>query len=172
MTAPVLFGVGGAAFLLSMGVAMWWQAGPAVFAAFTEFGHLICGCRLPVLRESGAPRCWVGETGSTPQAAGKGSGMRLDQLLVERGLARTRSKAREAILRGAVTVDGAIARRPSQNVPDNAEIAADLDPYVRRGAHKLIRPDMVVSDVSFISLTMVLPPVVQVAAEGATLVAC
>ena len=64
--------------------------------------------------------------------------MRLDQLLVARGLARTRSQAREAILRGAVSVDGVPARRASQNVADDAEIAAETSPYVGRGAHKLV----------------------------------
>ncbi len=64
--------------------------------------------------------------------------MRLDQLLVERGLARTRSQAREAILRGAVTVDGAPAKRPGQNVAHGAVLTAEADPYVGRGAHKLV----------------------------------
>jgi len=64
--------------------------------------------------------------------------VRLDQLLVARGLARTRSQAREAILRGAVLVDGTPARRPGQNVPDNANLAAEAEPFVGRGAHKLV----------------------------------
>ncbi|WMS43323.1 TlyA family RNA methyltransferase [Acuticoccus sp. MNP-M23] len=64
--------------------------------------------------------------------------MRLDQLLVMRGLARTRSQAREAILRGAVLVEGAPARRPGQNVAESAALTAEDDPYVGRGAHKLV----------------------------------
>ena len=37
---------------------------------------------------------------------------RLDLLLVERGLATTRSKARDAIVRGSVLVDGAPVTKP------------------------------------------------------------
>ncbi|MEM6761373.1 MAG: TlyA family RNA methyltransferase [Pseudomonadota bacterium] len=172
--------------------------------------------------------------------------MRLDQLLVAKGLARTRTKAREAILRGGVTVDGAPARRPSQNVAESAVLMAEQDRFVGRGAHKLahaattfaidlegrsaldvgastggftqvllehgarrvvaldvghgqlapelaadprvtvmdgvnartlragdlpFRPDAVVIDVSFISLTLVLPPVLALTAAPAVLVA-
>ncbi|MEM0907777.1 MAG: TlyA family RNA methyltransferase [Pseudomonadota bacterium] len=63
--------------------------------------------------------------------------MRLDQLLVARGLSRTRSQAKEAILRGAVTVDGLVARRAGQNVSYQAEVVAEANPYVSRGGHKL-----------------------------------
>ncbi|MCF3934213.1 TlyA family RNA methyltransferase [Acuticoccus sp. M5D2P5] len=64
--------------------------------------------------------------------------MRLDQLMVERGLSRSRSQAREAILRGAVTVDGIAAARPGQRVGPDTEIVAEADPYASRSAHKLI----------------------------------
>ncbi|MEM6761374.1 MAG: hypothetical protein AAF615_00720 [Pseudomonadota bacterium] len=43
MTTPVLLGFGGASFLLAVGITLWWQAGPAIFAAMTEFGQIICG---------------------------------------------------------------------------------------------------------------------------------
>lgn len=66
--------------------------------------------------------------------------LRLDELLVSRGLFATRSRARDAILRGAVSVDARKARKAGQMVPASAEIAVD-DPagaYVSRAALKLI----------------------------------
>ncbi|WP_159590664.1 TlyA family RNA methyltransferase [Chelativorans xinjiangense] len=171
--------------------------------------------------------------------------LRLDQLLVERGLFESRARARDAILRGTVRVEGAAAVKPGQAVLADAEIAVD-DPaqrYVSRAALKLIhgldafgldpqgahaldigastggftqvllergaahvtaidvgadqmderlkadprvtclegvnarhltleaiggrRPDFLVSDVSFISLKLALPPALELAAPGA-----
>jgi len=66
--------------------------------------------------------------------------MRLDNALVARDLAPSRAKARDAILRGHVTVDGAPAAKPSMTVAAAAEIVVD-DPalgYVSRAALKLI----------------------------------
>ena len=170
--------------------------------------------------------------------------MRLDRVMVERGLSATRSQAREAILRGVVRVAGNVATKPGQNVPGDAAVMSEAAPYVGRGAHKLAHaldhfaldphdamaldvgastggftevllrggvrhvvaldvardqlapslavdhrvsvldgvnarhlealpypPDFVVADVSFISLTLVLPPVLALAAPCATLVA-
>jgi 23S rRNA (cytidine1920-2'-O)/16S rRNA (cytidine1409-2'-O)-methyltransferase len=65
---------------------------------------------------------------------------RLDIALVERGLAPTRARARDAILRGHVTVDGTLAAKPALTVDADATILMD-DPaagYVSRGALKLI----------------------------------
>ena len=65
---------------------------------------------------------------------------RLDIALVERGLAPTRARARDAILRGHVTVNGALAAKPALTVEAGATILMD-DPaagYVSRGALKLI----------------------------------
>lgn len=65
---------------------------------------------------------------------------RLDQLLVDRGLFATRSRARDAVLRGTVRVDGAVAARPGAPVAPEAKIDID-DParrYVSRAALKLI----------------------------------
>ncbi len=63
---------------------------------------------------------------------------RLDQLLVARGLAESRSKARAAIEAGGVTVDGAPAKGASQPVGDDAVVAyADAHRWVGRGALKL-----------------------------------
>ncbi len=64
---------------------------------------------------------------------------RLDQALVDRGYFGTRSRARDAILRGAVTVDGRLAAKPGQPVGPDCRIGID-DPahgYVSRAALKL-----------------------------------
>lgn len=171
--------------------------------------------------------------------------IRLDELLVLRGLYASRSRARDAVERGAISVDGAVVAKPGQAVPTNSKITAD-DPaagYVSRAALKLIagldhfgldpegsealdigastggftqvllergaahvtafdvghgqldgrlrddprvtaieglnardlaaehlggrRPDFLVCDVSFISLTLALPPALALAAPGA-----
>ena len=66
--------------------------------------------------------------------------LRLDLALVARGLAPTRARARDAVLRGHVSVNGARADRPAMLVPPMATLAID-DPasgYVSRGALKLI----------------------------------
>ncbi|RAZ80347.1 TlyA family RNA methyltransferase [Mesorhizobium atlanticum] len=65
---------------------------------------------------------------------------RLDELLVGRGLFASRSRARDAIERGTVTVDGIVARKPGQPVAFDCLVAID-DParaYVSRAALKLI----------------------------------
>jgi 23S rRNA (cytidine1920-2'-O)/16S rRNA (cytidine1409-2'-O)-methyltransferase len=64
---------------------------------------------------------------------------RLDQVLVNRGLLESRSKARDLILRGHVLVRGAVASKPSQMIADDAAVAlADgLVVAVSRGADKL-----------------------------------
>lgn len=65
---------------------------------------------------------------------------RLDELLVSRGLFATRSRARDAILRGTVRVGGSVARKAGQPVAEDCAIAVD-DPagrYVSRAALKLI----------------------------------
>jgi 23S rRNA (cytidine1920-2'-O)/16S rRNA (cytidine1409-2'-O)-methyltransferase len=66
--------------------------------------------------------------------------LRLDQLLVLRGLFATRSRARDAILRGAVRVDGRPAAKPGQMEAAESRIEVE-DPasaYVSRAALKLI----------------------------------
>ena len=65
--------------------------------------------------------------------------VRLDQLLVDTGAFASRSRARDAILRGTVRVAGAQASKPGQMVPSDAAIDLD-DPaqaYVSRAALKL-----------------------------------
>jgi 23S rRNA (cytidine1920-2'-O)/16S rRNA (cytidine1409-2'-O)-methyltransferase len=171
--------------------------------------------------------------------------LRLDELLVRRGLYATRSRARDAVERGAVSVGGTVVGKPGQQVAASSLIAVD-DPaasYVSRAALKLAagldhfsfdptgahaldigastggftqvllergaahvvaldvghgqldaslhrdprvtviegfnardltaaqlggkQPDFLVSDVSFISLTLALPPALALAAPGA-----
>ena len=66
--------------------------------------------------------------------------VRLDQLLVTRGLAESRAKARAAIEAGGVTVNGAPAKAASQAVSDDVEIGyAAAHRWVGRGALKLER---------------------------------
>ncbi|MFQ5625959.1 MAG: TlyA family RNA methyltransferase [Methyloligellaceae bacterium] len=64
---------------------------------------------------------------------------RLDILLVARGLAATRSRARDLIRRGAVRVNGVRAGKPARMTPEDAslDIAGDASRYVSRGAVKL-----------------------------------
>ncbi len=65
--------------------------------------------------------------------------MRLDNLMTERGLAPTRSRARDLIKRGLVTVGGRVEKRGGTEVAFEAEITIDEDwsGYVSRGALKL-----------------------------------
>jgi 23S rRNA (cytidine1920-2'-O)/16S rRNA (cytidine1409-2'-O)-methyltransferase len=65
--------------------------------------------------------------------------VRLDQLLVERGLAPSRARAQGVILAGLVRVDGEIADKAGKAVaPDAAvEIVAAEHPWVSRGGVKL-----------------------------------
>lgn len=65
---------------------------------------------------------------------------RLDQLLVERGLYRTRSRARDAVLRGRVMVEGRVAGKPAMSVAEDAAIgiADEAQHYVSRAALKLV----------------------------------
>ena len=64
---------------------------------------------------------------------------RLDRLLVERGHFATRARARDAILRGTVTVDGRLATKPALPCDPAASVRV-ADPaaaYVSRAALKL-----------------------------------
>ena len=63
---------------------------------------------------------------------------RLDVLLVERGLAETRTRARAAIMAGEVRVNGERVDKAGTPVPRDAqiEVAAPM-PYVSRGGFKL-----------------------------------
>jgi len=65
---------------------------------------------------------------------------RLDLELVARGLVDSRSRARDLVLRGRVTVDGRPATKPSATVPADAALAlaGDADRWVSRAAEKLV----------------------------------
>lgn len=73
----------------------------------------------------------------------KGRKQRIDQLLVQRGLAETREKARALIEGGAVEVKGLVEVRPGSRVSENAGVrvlsgkAGSLLKYVGRGGLKL-----------------------------------
>jgi 23S rRNA (cytidine1920-2'-O)/16S rRNA (cytidine1409-2'-O)-methyltransferase len=65
---------------------------------------------------------------------------RLDQLVLSRGLVASRSRARDAIQRGTVKVDGKVVTKPSLTFADDVELSID-DPaqdYVSRAALKLV----------------------------------
>ena len=64
---------------------------------------------------------------------------RLDEALVARGLCASRSRARDAVLRGTVQVDGEQAAKPSQIVGTNnvLTIHDEAQAYVSRAALKL-----------------------------------
>jgi 23S rRNA (cytidine1920-2'-O)/16S rRNA (cytidine1409-2'-O)-methyltransferase len=64
---------------------------------------------------------------------------RLDQFLVSRGFFTTRARARDAVIRGAVEVDGKGASKPSQNIAEQAVVTVRDEEarYVSRAALKL-----------------------------------
>ncbi len=71
------------------------------------------------------------------------SRQRLDQLLVERGLVESRTRAQALVLAGRVRVgegDAArLDRKPGDLLDDSVPVeVVERDPYVSRGAHKLI----------------------------------
>ena len=65
--------------------------------------------------------------------------MRLDKLLVARGLFPSRERAQDAIVQHTVKVDGRIIDKPSKEVPEEADIEViDIfNKYVSRGGLKL-----------------------------------
>jgi 23S rRNA (cytidine1920-2'-O)/16S rRNA (cytidine1409-2'-O)-methyltransferase len=63
---------------------------------------------------------------------------RVDQLLVERGLAQSRERAQALILGGYVLVNGQKATKPGHSVAGDAAIeVTERMPYVSRGGYKL-----------------------------------
>lgn len=69
-----------------------------------------------------------------------GTTARLDEALVARGFFASRSRARDAVLRGAVSVDGRAETKPGRAVGATVDLRVD-DPargYVSRAALKLI----------------------------------
>jgi 23S rRNA (cytidine1920-2'-O)/16S rRNA (cytidine1409-2'-O)-methyltransferase len=67
------------------------------------------------------------------------AGVRLDQLLVERGLFSSREQARRAVMAGVVEVEGRRVDKPGTAVRDGArlEVRAPKEPFVSRAGRKL-----------------------------------
>jgi 23S rRNA (cytidine1920-2'-O)/16S rRNA (cytidine1409-2'-O)-methyltransferase len=79
---------------------------------------------------------------SGPKGPARRSRVRLDQLLVERGLADSRARAQALVLAGVVRVGDGDAARSDRKAGDLLDAAVQLtvaqaDPYVSRGGHKL-----------------------------------
>ena len=66
---------------------------------------------------------------------------RLDKVLVERGLAASRERARALILAGKVLVDGSRVDKAGAQVRPESEVrlVEEDHPYVSRGALKLLK---------------------------------
>jgi 23S rRNA (cytidine1920-2'-O)/16S rRNA (cytidine1409-2'-O)-methyltransferase len=67
--------------------------------------------------------------------------IRIDSLLVERGLVHSRTKAAALIMAGCVLADDVPVEKPSQRVPEDTElrIKGEDHPYVSRGGVKLAK---------------------------------
>ncbi len=67
--------------------------------------------------------------------------VRLDVLCVSLGLTESRTKSKNLILEGRVSVDGKVINKPSENVDEGALVSIDYpeESYVSRGAFKLKR---------------------------------
>ena len=64
--------------------------------------------------------------------------IRLDQLLVERGLTQSREKAQSLIMAGAVLVNGQKSEKPGKSLEDDVRLEVlESCPYVGRGGYKL-----------------------------------
>src|SRR3972149_712971 len=67
--------------------------------------------------------------------------LRIDRLLVERGLFESRAKAQAAIEAGLVHAGDALVRKPSEQIAVDAPLRATPGhPYVSRGGGKLPAP--------------------------------
>ncbi len=69
----------------------------------------------------------------------RGKKIRLDALLVERGIASTVEKARALIMTGAICIDGVrVDKAGTQVMPDgDIQVRGEDNPYVSRGGLKL-----------------------------------
>ena len=75
----------------------------------------------------------------TEQAVWEGPPERLDRVVPELGLARSRSRAGELIAAGKVRVDGVAAGKPGTRVRPGSRVEiSGADHYVSRAAHKLL----------------------------------
>lgn len=79
-------------------------------------------------------------TGDRTDGAPRAGGPRLDALMVERGLAPSRTAAQRLIAAGRVRIDGEEASKPSRELSGTESISVvddDTDRYVSRGGQKL-----------------------------------
>lgn len=66
------------------------------------------------------------------------AGVRLDQLVVQRGLAESREKAQRLIVAGKVRVAGQVAVKPGHTYPEDAPLELEApERFVSRGGEKL-----------------------------------
>lgn len=66
------------------------------------------------------------------------SRVRLDSFLVDNGYYESRARAASAIKVGLVSIDGVVARKPSQKISPQSDIQAEQEhPWVSRGGQKL-----------------------------------
>ena len=78
-------------------------------------------------------------SGRVREAEWSGDPERLDRVLPQLDLVRSRSRATELIAGGRVTVDGALAQKPGARVATGSRVSvAGEDHYVGRAAHKLL----------------------------------
>src|ERR1051326_5455831 len=64
--------------------------------------------------------------------------IRLDQVLVERGLCESREKAKRAIMAGTVKINGQVARKPSDSIKSDDQLQLTAaEKFVSRGGYKL-----------------------------------
>jgi 23S rRNA (cytidine1920-2'-O)/16S rRNA (cytidine1409-2'-O)-methyltransferase len=64
--------------------------------------------------------------------------LRVDQLLVERGLAESRAQAQRLVMAGKVRADGQVLVKPSTRIPPEARLDIESGPpFVSRGGEKL-----------------------------------
>ncbi len=67
------------------------------------------------------------------------SKVRVDNLLVERGLVDSRSQAQRLVMAGQVRADGEVVNKPSVTVSQGVELTIETHPeYVSRGGEKLV----------------------------------
>ena len=88
----------------------------------------------PAVSAAGGSRRQVASPSHEPRPA-----VRLDQLLVERGLFPSREQARRAVMAGTVEVEGRRVDKPGTAVPGEARLAvlAPKEPFVSRAGRKL-----------------------------------
>ena len=79
-----------------------------------------------------------GSASSKDSETGAEGNMRIDRLLVERGLIESRAKAQAAIAAGRVTAGGIVISKPSAEIAPDAQLRAEpAHPFVSRGGVKL-----------------------------------